>query len=215
MKKVAINILRSAKIYAPKKIEELDEKRIIPNMMLRRRLTRNAKIMLFLSDKCGFSGGKIIYSSCFGELQATAEITTAILSKAPLSPTSFQNSVYNTAPSYFSLLNEDKDEIFTISSGAKSSLDGLKTAALQALISKESVLCVATECLDIANIDAVNSCCTYLESGAAVVLEIAEETSGAQEIEGLGDEGVIASLEDLIKVVNMHNRGISKILITL
>ena len=55
MRKVALKIVSAAKVSAPIKIEDLDEKRIVPKMLLRRRLTRNAKIMLFLSDKCGFN----------------------------------------------------------------------------------------------------------------------------------------------------------------
>ena len=207
MKKVAINILSAHKIYAKKKIEDLDEKRIVPNMMLRRRLTRNAKIMLYLADKCGFSGGKIVYASAFGELQATVGITDAILQKEQISPTLFQNSVYNSAPSYFSLLNQDKDEIITISSGNKSSLDAIKTAALQALVSGEKVLCVATECLDINRIDEVNSCTKYLESGAAVVLEIAQDDTDAMEINSVNEDGIIESLQELFSLINNYESG--------
>ena len=214
-KKVVINIINAAKIYAPTKIEDLEDKRIVPKMMLRRRLTRNAKIMLYIADKCEFSGGKIVYASAFGELQSTVGITDAILNKTAISPTLFQNSVYNSAPSYFSLLNVDKDEIITISSGVKSSLDALKTAALQALVSGEKVLCVATECLDIANIEQVNSCTSYLESGAGIVLEIAQDETGAQEIQDLKEDGIIDSLKDLINVVNMSEKGESKVFIDL
>ena len=213
--RVALNIISASKIYAPVKIQDLEDKRIVPKMMIRRRLTRNAKIMLYIADKCDFKGGKIVYSTAFGELQSSVGITDAILNNTQLSPTHFQNSVYNSAPSYFSLLNSDKDEIITISSGMKSSLDALKTAALQTLISGERVLCVATECLDIKNIDEVNSCTSYLESGAGVVLEIAQDESDAQEIESLNDDGVIESLGDLISVVNMKNNGKSKIFIDL
>lgn len=215
MRKVALNIISAAKIYAPTKIEDLEDKRIVPKMMLRRRLTRNAKIMLYIADKCEFNGGKIVYASAFGELQSTVGITDAILNETAISPTLFQNSVYNSAPSYFSLLNVDKDEIITISSGMKSSLDALKTAALQALVSGERVLCVATECLDIENIAQVNSCTKYLESGAGVVLEIAQDESGAKEIEDLKEDGVIDSLSDLISVVKMSEKGECKILIKL
>ena len=214
-KKVAINIISAAKIYAPTKIEDLQEKRIVPKMMLRRRLTRNAKIMLYIADKCGFSGGKIVYASAFGELQSTVGITDAILNETAISPTLFQNSVYNSAPSYFSLLNVDKDEIITISSGMKSSRDALKTAALQALVSGERVLCVATECLDIQNIEQVNSCTPYLESGAGIVLEIAQDENGAIEIADLKDEGIIDSLSDLINIVNMSEKGESKVFVEL
>lgn len=214
-KRVAINIVSAAKISAPQKIEDLDEKRIVPKMMLRRRLTRNAKIMLYLADKCGFTGGKIVYGSAFGELQSTVGITDAILNETPISPTLFQNSVYNSAPSYFSLLNGDKDEIITISSGRNTASAALKTAALQALISGEKVLCVATECLDIANIEQVNSCTSSLEAGAGVVIEIAQDESDALELELLKDEGIIDSLSDLVTLVNMSEKGDSKVFITL
>ncbi len=214
-KKVAVNIISASKIYAPKKIEDLEEKRIVPKMIIRRRLTRNAKIMLYIADKCAFTNGKIVYASAFGELQSTVGITDAILNETQISPTLFQNSVYNSAPSYFSLLNEDKDEIITISSGMKSSLDALKTAALQALVSNEKVLCVATECLDINNIEEVNNCTNYLEAGAGVVLEIAHDESGAVEIEESKEEGLIDSLLDLVKVVKMWENGYKKVFINL
>ena len=214
--KVALNIISGAKVFAPKKIEDLEEKRIVPKMMLRRRLTRNAKIMLYIADKCGFEGGKIVYASAFGELQATVGITDAILNETQISPTLFQNSVYNSAPSYFSLLNSDKDEILTISSGMKSSLDALKTSALQALTSGERVLCVASECLDINNIDEVNNCTSYLEAGAGVVVEIAEDMSDAVEIAQLKQEGIIESIQELFNLVDMYEKeGSLKVVIEL
>ena len=215
MKKVAIKIISSAKVYAPQKIEDLEEKRIVPNMMTRRRLTRNSKVMLYLGDKCQFDGSKIVYGSCYSELQETAKIAEAVLTNAPLSPTSFQNSVYNTAPSYYSLIHKNKDEIITISSGMKTSLDTLKTAALQALVSKQKVLCVAVECINIKNIQEVNNCTAYLEAGAAIVLEICDDISDAKELGNFGEKGVINSLQDLMSAVNMHENGIDKILIEL
>ncbi len=214
MRKVVLKIVSSAKVYAPTEIEELDTKRLVPKMVLRRRLTRNAKVMLYLSDKCEFSDGKIVYGSCYSELEETAKIANEALEGA-ISPTSFQNSVYNTAPSYFSLINGDKDEIITISSGMKSSLDALKTAALQALVSGERVLCVAVECLNIKNIHEINKCAAFLEAGAAVVVEIDEDITGAKEIEDLKIDGIIDSLQDLMSVVNMHENGTQKILIEL
>jgi len=213
--RVAINIINAAKILGETKIQELEEKRIVPKMMLRRRLTRNAKIMLYIADKCEFKGGKIVYASAFGELQATVGITDAILEETPISPTLFQNSVYNSAPSYFSLLNADKDEIFTLSNGDKSSLDAIKTATLQALVSQERVLCVASECLDIKNIDEVNSCTKYLESGAGAVIEIAQDEEGAVELESLCQEGVIPSMRELMSLVSMQESGKTKVYIEL
>jgi len=215
VRKVALKIISSAKIYAPKKIENLDEKRLVPHMMTRRRLTRNSKVMLYLADKCEFRDGKIVYGSCYSELGETAKISEAVLNNDILSPTAFQNSVYNTAPSYFSLINKDKEEIITISSGMKTSLDTLKTAALQALVSGERVLCVSVECINIKNVEQVNKCCNYLESGASVVVEIDTDTSGAKEIEDFSMPGMMDSLIDLMSVVNMYENGIDKILVEL
>ncbi len=215
MKKVALKIISSAKIYAPTKIEDLEEKRLVPNMMTRRRLTRNSKVMLYLSDKCGFKGGKIVYGTCFSELEEAAKMANAVITNGTLSPTSFQNSVYNTAPSYFSLINKDTDEIITISSGMKTSLDTIKTAALQALVSGERILCIAIECINIKNIEEVNRCTEYLEAGAAVVLEIAEDMKDAKEIQNLKVPGIMDSLQDLMSVVNMHENRVDKILVEL
>jgi len=215
MKKVALKIISAAKIYAPTKIENLDEKRLVPHMMTRRRLTRNSKVMLYLSDKCDFKDGKIVYGSCYSELDETAKISRSVLTNDILSPTAFQNSVYNTAPSYFSLINKDKDEIITISSGMKTSLDTLKTAALQALVSKERVFCVSVECINIDKIQEINRCTKYLEAGAAVVVEISDEIEDAIEIEDSKMPDMIGSLQDLICVVDMYEKGIDKILIEL
>ena len=215
MKTVALNIISSAKIYAPEKIENLDEKRLAPNMMMRRRLTRNSRIMLYLADKCDFKGGKIVYGSCFSEIEETAKIANAILEESMLSPTSFQNSVYNTAPSYFSLVNKDTDEIITVSSGMKTSLDTLKTAALQTLVSGEKVLCICSECINIKNVEEINRCTDFLEAGVAVVLEIAKDETEAKAIESLHVEGIMDSLQDLMSVANMHENGIRKIKVEL
>ncbi len=216
MKKVALNIISSHKIYAKTQIEDLDEKKLVPNMMLRRRLTRNSKVMLYLSDKCDFQGTKIVYGTCYSELQESAKMADSVISNGLLSPTSFQNSVYNTAPSYYSLIKKDKDEIITVSSGMKTSLDTLKTAALQALVSKEQILCVAVECINIPNIEEVNRCTTYLEAGVAVVVEIAEDENGAKEIEkSYKIDGIIDSLQDLICVTGMYEDGIRKIFVEL
>ena len=215
MKSVTLKIISSAKIYAPEKIADLDEKRLAPNMMMRRRLTRNSRIMLYLSDKCGFEGGKIVYGSCFSEIEETAKIANAILEESMLSPTSFQNSVYNTAPSYFSLINKDTDEIITVSSGMKTSLAALKTAALQALVSGEKVLCICSECLNIKNVNEINKCTSFLEAGVAVVVEIAKDEDNAKEIESLRVKGIIDSLQDLMSVVQMHENGTDLIRIEL
>lgn len=214
--RVAVNILSGAKVYAPQKIEDLKDKELVPKMMIRRRLTRNAKIMLYIANECEFKDGKVVYSNAYGELQATVGIVSAIAEDTPISPTHFQNSVYNTPPSYFSLLNQGKDEIITISSGMTSSLEAIKTAALQALTHPdEKILCVGTECMDIENIGQVNSCTKYLESGVGIVMQIAQSEEGAIDLEEAVDKGFPNSLEHLVALVNMGEKGSSKVFIEL
>ncbi|MDA3946482.1 MAG: beta-ketoacyl synthase chain length factor [Helicobacteraceae bacterium] len=160
----------TATVSAETKCEELDEKRIVPKMMLRRRLTRSARIMVYLADACDFREGAVVYGSAYGEMQATADIVGAIDANEPISPTAFQNSVYNTAPSYFSLLHGNKEEILTISSGDDTSKNVLQTGALQAVTTNAEVLLVCCEAINIPNIDEVNRCTDYLESGVALTL---------------------------------------------
>jgi len=160
----------TAVVAADAKCETLDEKRIVPKMMLRRRLTRAARIMVYLADACDFREGAVVYGSAYGEMQATADIVGAIDSNEPISPTAFQNSVYNTAPSYFSLLHKNKSEILTISSGNDTSKNVLQTGALQAITTGAEVLLVCSEAINIPNIEEVNSCTDYLESGVALTL---------------------------------------------
>ena len=168
--KMNFMIKATARVAAHESCEDLDEKRIVPKMMLRRRLTRSARIMVYLADACGFSEGSVVYGSAYGEMQATADIVGAIAAKEPISPTAFQNSVYNTAPSYFSLLHGNREEILTVSSGDDTSTNVLQTGALQALVKEEEVLLVCCEAINIPHIEEVNSCADYLESGVAVTL---------------------------------------------
>ena len=165
----------TAKVTADTKCETLEEKRIVPKMMLRRRLTRASRIMVYLADACDFRDGAVVYGSAYGEMQATADIVGAIDANEPISPTAFQNSVYNTAPSYFSLLHKNKNEILTISSGDDTSKNVLQTGALQAVTTGEEVLLVCCEAINISNIEEVNNCTDYLESGVALTLVPADD----------------------------------------
>jgi len=198
--KMNFKILKAAVVDAQEKCENLDEKRIVPKMMLRRRLTRSARIMVYLADACDFSEGSVVYGSAYGEMQATADIVGAIASKNPISPTAFQNSVYNTAPSYFSLLHKNKSEIITISSGDETSRNVLQSAALQAIVNEAPVLAVCSEAINIANIEEVNSCTDFLESGIAMTLEM---TTKAATLEVLKREhkGLAPSLWAMMDVV--------------
>ena len=171
---INVEILKHAAIWDPVKIADLDEKRLVPKMMLRRRLTRASKIAVYLADRCGFETGPVVYGSAFGELQATVEIVGAIAANESISPTAFQNSVYNTAPSYFSILKEDRSEVLTLSSGRNTSADVLSTGALQAATFGKEVLLLCTETLDIPGIETVNRCSDFLEMGMACTIAATE-----------------------------------------
>jgi len=171
---IRLEILESAYIYAPKEIEDLHTKELVSKMVIRRRLTRAAKIAVYLADKVSFSKGRVMYGSSFGELSATANILNSINIKESISPTYFQNSVYNTAVSYLSMLNDNRDEIMTISSGNNTSYNVLKMGAIKAL-EGDTLLLLATETLNIQNIDEVNDCIDFLECGVALKVRITKD----------------------------------------
>jgi hypothetical protein len=199
--KVTVEIRRTALIFDPVKIADLDEKRLVPKMMLRRRLTRASKIAVYLADRCGFESGPIVYGSTFGELQATVDIVGAIADKEAISPTAFQNSVYNTAPSYLSILKGDRSEILTLSSGRDTSADVLSTGALQALVHGAEVLLLCTETMDIPDIESVNRCSDYLEMGMACTIALTDRKADLKVTSGEhgGFPPSVHAMLDLIK----------------
>ncbi len=198
--KMNFEIKATAVVSAETKCETLDEKRIVPKMMLRRRLTRAARIMVYLADACAFRDGAVVYGSAYGEMQATADIVGAIDANEPISPTAFQNSVYNTAPSYFSLLHKNKNEILTVSSGDDTSKNVLQTGALQAATFDEEVLLICCEAINIAKIEEVNSCTEYLESGVALTL-VPTDREATLEVSVQEHTGFAPSLWAMLDVV--------------
>ena len=177
--RINLKITASASIQAPNRCDNLDEKRIVPKMMLRRRLTRASKILLYLSDRCNYTSGKVIFGSAYGEAEATASIVSAIEQKSVLSPTAFQNSVYNTPISYFSLLHKNHNELLTLSNGNNTSKDVLEVAALESLYSDE-LLCAVVEAFDIDKIDTMNRCGAYHEAGVAFRVQRCDEEANLQ-----------------------------------
>ena len=171
---INLEILQSAYIYGVQQIDNLNTKELVPKMMTRRRLTRAAKIVIDLAHEVDFSNGRIVYGSSFGELSATANILNSIALREPISPTYFQNSVYNTAVSYLSMLKGNTNEIMTLSNGDRTSLNILQAGAIKAL-EGDTLLLIATETLNIDNIDQVNNCVDFLECGVALKVHITQE----------------------------------------
>ena len=172
--KINLKIIDASYLYGENEISSLNTKEIVPKMMQRRRLTKASKLLLELMNKMTFTKGRIIYGTAFGELLATSKILKSILNKETVSPTDFQNSVYNTAVSYASILHNNKEEILTISSGDKTSLAVLKVGAVKAMDNDELLL-ICSETINIENIDVLNKCQNYLECAVALRVKISEE----------------------------------------
>jgi len=173
--KVNLEILSSAYLLGEKSLELPRIKELVPHMMTRRRLTKAAKMCVELLNSVEqFEGGRIICGSAFGELETTANILNAIKDEQPLSPTDFQNSVYNTAVSYLSILYHNHNEILTLSCGDKTARSVLKAGALKAM-DGDILLLLCFETLNIAGIEQVNHCINYLESGVALVVRTTKD----------------------------------------
>ncbi len=172
--KINLEIVSSAYLLGETLVEDLNTKALVPKMVFRRRLTRASKLAVELIDKLAFEQGRIMYGSAYGELPATANILNAILNKEGISPTDFQNSVYNTPVSYTSILKKNQSEIMTISCGDNTSNRLLKMGAIKALDGDE-ILLLVTETMNIENIEQVNTCIDFLECAVALKVKLTKE----------------------------------------
>ena len=199
MVNVNLQILSSAYLLNEKSIDTIHIKDLVPQMMVRRRLTKAAKIAIELHSMINyFDNGRIICGSAFGEIETTANILNAIKDNSPLSPTDFQNSVYNTAVSYLSILSKNQNEILTISSGDKTSLNVLKAGALKAL-DGDILLLFCFETLNIPKIEEVNKCIKYLESGVALVIKKTNKPATI-ELEKSKLSGIPGSISEMLYI---------------
>lgn len=174
--KINLEILDAAYIYGQKEIEDLQTKELVPKMATRRRLTRASKIAVYLASKINYQDERIVYGSSFGELYATENILETIAKKEPISPTQFQNSVYNIPVSYLSMLSNNQSEIITISSGDDTSKGVLKAGAIKAMDGDEIIL-MAIESLNIKAIEDVNKCVDHLECGVVLKVRLSDKPS--------------------------------------
>lgn len=172
--KINLEILKANYLIDKSSIDNLNTKELVPNMMIRRRLTKASKLVIELINNVGTYNGRILYGSSFGELEITAKILNNILNKEAISPTDFQNSVYNTAVSYASILQKNENEILTISSGNETGDKLLKAAAIKSLDNDE-ILIIAAESLNIKNIEEINKCIDYLECAVALKVKVSKE----------------------------------------
>lgn len=199
-----LEIIDAAYVYAKAEIDTLNTKELVPKMVFRRRLTRAAKISVFLADRVNFSDGRIMYGSAFGEVPATSNILNAINTKDHIGPTDFQNSVYNTAVSYLSILHGNTGEIMTVSSGDETSNKLLQMGAIKAMDGDE-ILLLATETLNIPNIEEINRCIDYLECGVALRVRITTESPTYSYEETASLKGFPPSLLHMLGVAKAYD----------
>ena len=204
-KKLNLEILDWSFVYDKNQIEELNTKELVPKMVTRRRLTRAAKIAIYLASQVNYSNERIIFGSSFGELLATDTILNSISDKEPISPTHFQNSVYNTAISYLSILSGNDNEIMTISSGDDTSKNIFKSGAIKA-IDEDELLLMGIETLNIPSISEVNKCIDYLECGVAVRVKITDEKANLQ-LDATNNLKIPNSLLELYNVAKSCENG--------
>ncbi len=172
--KINLSVIDASFIYGKDSIEDLNTKELVPKMVTRRRLTRASKIAVYLTSKIEYNNERIVFGSSFGELPSTENILNSINNQEQISPTQFQNSVYNIPVAYLSILSNNTSEIMTISGDDKTSMDILKAGAIKALDGDEIILMVI-EALNIKAIEDVNDCVDYLESGVILKVKVSNK----------------------------------------
>jgi len=202
--KINLKIISSAFVSDEEKCEELNEKILVKKMMLRRRLTRGAKIAIYLASKVNYKSERIIFGSAYGEVKATVDIVESIYNKTLLSPTAFQNSVHNTPASYLSILSENSGEVTTVSDLYNTSWSVLKTGAIKAL-KGDRLLLLNVDAFNFEGVDEINSCSVAkLESGVALLVEVTEDKPNIF-IENQEYREISPSLWQMLEVFNKSN----------
>ncbi|AXK49061.1 hypothetical protein CRU87_06905 [Aliarcobacter trophiarum LMG 25534] len=203
--KINLEVLDAYYLFDKVEIENLNTKELVPQMVFRRRLTKASKLVVEVLSKFDLKNSRIIYGSSFGELLSSANILKAILDEDMLSPTDFQNSVYNTAVSYASILFENRNEIVTVSSGDETSLKVLKAGAIKALDGDELVL-ICSETLNITNIEEINSCIDFLESVVALKVKVSNKTPSL-DIKNIELKGFPSSIKHIMYIAQNFSKN--------
>jgi hypothetical protein len=169
--KINLEIIDCSFVYDKESIDNLKTKELVPKMVTRRRLTKASKIVIFLANEINSVDTRIMYGTSYGEIPVSANILDSIKNKEQISPTYFQNSVFNTSVSYLSMLTNNKKEIMTIVSGDDTSKNILKAAASK-IEENEEITLIVTETLNFPGIEQVNKCIDFLECGVALKVKL-------------------------------------------
>ncbi|MCJ8328162.1 MAG: beta-ketoacyl synthase chain length factor [Campylobacterales bacterium] len=201
---INLEILEASYIYDKEEVLNLNTKILVPKMIERRRLTRASKLIIELISKINFNNERIIYGTGYGELLYTSKILKSILNNESVSPTDFQNSVYNTAVSYSSILSSNTSEILTISSGDKTSEKVLKVGAVKSL-DLDNIILIASETMNIESINEINKCNSNLECAVLLKIRFTQKEANFvfKDFEGMKD--IPKSLIDMFKIAMSFN----------
>lgn len=177
---INLEILGFASVEDNEKCSGLNEKTIVTDMMLRRRLTRNARIALFLADQIGDWNAPIVIGNAYGEVVETFNILKSIAAHETVSPTTFQNSVHNTPASYLSIVEKNQGYITTVSDLYETSKSVLKVGAVKAL-SHNSLVVMVCDSIDFECVTELNQCdITKKECGVALKVRYTEQNATLQ-----------------------------------
>jgi hypothetical protein len=152
---INLEIVGFSSIEDSEKCTALNEKTIVTDMMLRRRLTRNARIALYLCDVIGDPSSPVIIGNAYGEVVETYDILKALRNGETVSPTGFQNSVHNTPASYLSIVNQNKGYITTVSDLGNTSASVLSVGAVKSL-EHGNIFLIVTDAVDFEDLDELN-----------------------------------------------------------
>lgn len=165
---INLEILNFAHVEDLEKCTTLNEKIVVSDMMLRRRLTRNARIALYLTHQIGDFTSPVVIGNAYGEVVETFDILRSIATGETVSPTAFQNSVHNTPASYLSIVGQNKGYITTVSDLHETATSVLKVGAVKSL-KFEKLLLIVSDSIDFERIAELNRCGIALkECGAAL-----------------------------------------------
>jgi hypothetical protein len=203
--KINLEILSSAYLLGEKSVENLRTKELVPKMLLRRRLTRAAKLLVELREMVDFNKGRILCASAYGEVEVSTNILKAIANKTPISPTDFQNSVYSTAVSYLSIISQNQDEILTLSCGDESSQALLKAGAVKVLDKEDEMLLLCFETLNVEEVQDVNRCIDYLESAVALKVKFSKKEANIK-VQKSQIKGVANSISEMLYVAQIAQK---------
>jgi len=165
---INLEILNFAHVEDLEKCTTLNEKTVVSDMMLRRRLTRNARIALYLTHQIGDFISPVVIGNAYGEVVETFDILRSIATGETVSPTAFQNSVHNTPASYLSIVGQNKGYITTVSDLHETSTSVLKVGAVKSL-KLEKLLLIVSDSIDFERVAELNRCGIALkECGVAL-----------------------------------------------